>query len=94
MAILESVIDPNLSLSDIAYQILKDRGEPIYFRELITQVLALKPISGRDLGHQIAAVHTELNMDNRFVHQSGGMWALRELVSPRIIRQYEEDWDT
>lgn len=86
-------ITPNMSLSDIAYQILKSKGEPLYFRELISQVLSIKSVVGRDLGHQMALVHTELNLDNRFVHVGNGMWCLRERTSPKQLKQYDEEWE-
>ncbi len=84
---------PDMSVGDIAYQILKVKGEPIYFRELIGQVLSVKPVNGRDLGHQMALVHTELNLDNRFVHIGSGMWFLRDKSSPRQLKQYDEEWE-
>lgn len=85
--------NPDMSVGDIAYQILKIKGEPIYFRELIGQVLSIKPVNGPDLGHQMALVHTELNLDNRFVHIGSGMWFLRDKRSPRQLKQYDEEWE-
>ncbi|MDA8212239.1 MAG: DNA-directed RNA polymerase subunit delta [Clostridia bacterium] len=93
MAMEESIISPKMSVGDIAYQILKVKGEPLYFRDLIGQVLSVKPINGRDLGHQMALVHTELNLDNRFIHIGSGMWSLREMISPRQLKQYDEEWE-
>ncbi|HEX3031436.1 MAG TPA: DNA-directed RNA polymerase subunit delta, partial [Bacillota bacterium] len=75
----EPPVNGKMSVADIAYRILKSKGEPVYFRDLIGQVLSVKSIQGSDLGHQMSAVHTELNLDNRFVFLGKGMWALREL---------------
>lgn len=93
MAMEESILNPKMSVCDIAYQILKVKGEPLYFRDLIDQVLSVKPVTGRDLGHQMASVHTELNLDNRFIHVGSGMWSLREMISPRQLKQYDEEWE-
>ncbi|MFZ3170970.1 MAG: DNA-directed RNA polymerase subunit delta [Carboxydocellales bacterium] len=93
MAMEESFLSPKMSVNDIAYQILKLKGEPLYFRELIDQVLSIRPVSGRDLGHQMASVHTELNLDNRFIHLGSGMWSLREAIPPRQLKQYDDEWE-
>lgn len=75
----ETPVNAKMPVGDIAYRILKSKGEPVYFRDLIGQVLSVTSIHGNDLGHQMSAVHTELNLDNRFVFLGKGMWALREL---------------
>lgn len=74
----ETLVNDKMSVADIAYQILKAKGRPVYFRDLIGQVLSVTSIQGADLGHQMSAVHTELNLDNRFVFLGKGMWGIRE----------------
>jgi len=70
---------PDLSVTDIAYQILKDRREPMKYKDLVEHVLATRGIkAGQDLAKTKAKVHTEISLDNRFLSQSGGMCGLRE----------------
>lgn len=63
---------------ELAYQILQKIGKSMYFRELITEVLELKGRRIHSLAHAISEVHTQINMDSRFVHMGKGMWGLVE----------------
>lgn len=63
---------------ELAYRILKDASKAMYFRDLITEVLEMKGRRIHSLAHAIAEVHTQINMDSRFVHMGKGMWGLVE----------------
>jgi DNA-directed RNA polymerase subunit delta len=84
-----------LDTVDLAHAILKENGEPLYYRELIDRVLAAKPLQGKDNEHIMAGIHTELNLDRRFVHVGNGVWGLREWMPNKGLtgRDTEEDWD-
>jgi DNA-directed RNA polymerase subunit delta len=69
---------PDMSVTDIAYCILKSRGKPIHFKELIQEVMQVKAMNQANSGRLIAQMHTEINLDSRFVHQGNGEWGLRE----------------
>lgn len=71
------------SEADIAYQILRQAGNPIHFRDLINQVLTEKggPVYSR--GHAMAEVHTQINIDSRFLHMGKGSWGLTEWAPQR-----------
>lgn len=69
---------PDMSVTDLAYRILKARGAVINFKELINEVLAIKPIAGENRGKMIAQINTEINLDSRFIHQGQGVWGLRD----------------
>lgn len=72
---------PDLSVTDIAYQILKDRREPIKFRELVERVAMAKGSKpGADMAKVMARIHTEISLDNRFLSQAKGMCGLREWI--------------
>lgn len=88
-------LNPSMSEVDLAHSILKGKGKPLYYRELIGEVLQIKPIPGKDEGHIMAGVHTELNMDHRFIHMGSGVWGLREWMPGKrlILNQVEEDYD-
>ncbi|GAB4269481.1 DNA-directed RNA polymerase subunit delta [Thermincola ferriacetica] len=84
-----------MSEVDLAHAILKAKGQPLYYRELIEQVLEVKPVTGKDLGHIIAGIHTELNLDGRFVHIGQGVWGLREWAPDKgtHIESLDDDYD-
>jgi DNA-directed RNA polymerase subunit delta len=66
---------------DLAYQVLQENRQVMYFRDLLTKVLMLKKVSTASLAHSMAEVHTQINMDSRFVHMGKGMWGLTEWLS-------------
>lgn len=63
---------------ELAYKILQKVGKAMYFRDLINEVLELKGRRIHSLAHAIAEVHTQINMDSRFVHMGKGMWGIVE----------------
>lgn len=66
---------------DLAYQVLQENRQVMYFRDLLTKVLKLKKVSAASMAHSMAEVHTQINMDSRFVHMGKGMWGLSEWLS-------------
>lgn len=69
---------PDMSVTDIAFCILKTRGKSLHFKELIAEVMRVKAINQDNPGRLIAQMHTEISLDSRFIHQGGGEWSLRE----------------
>lgn len=90
-----SAVSSHMSEADLAHAILKAKGAPIYFRELFEQVMAIKPTAGKDEGHIMAGIHTEINMDGRFIYIGSGQWGLKEWMPNRGFRlnDVEDDWD-
>lgn len=84
----------NLSEVDIAYEILSERKgkkakEPIYYKDLILEIIKRKknPIQAR--AHAVAEIYTLINMDSRFKfigrgENGQGMWGLSEWYPPEI----------
>ncbi|HHV78858.1 MAG TPA: hypothetical protein GXX40_04510 [Firmicutes bacterium] len=83
--------------ADIVYAALRANGAPLGVKELIDLAVCLK--SGGD-GEGTAAgtldadkaklaarIHTEINMDLRFVYAQKGMWGLREWVKPQPVKR-------
>jgi DNA-directed RNA polymerase subunit delta len=79
-----------MSEVDVAYHILKQAGQPVYFRELIEEVLRIKPVGSENWSRTAAAIYTQLNLDTRFSYQGKGKWGLRSVVPgkklPRRIK--------
>ena len=72
----------------LAYQILKNSGQAMYFRDLINEVVKIK--GGAVSPHVLAEVHTRINMDSRFIHTGKGMWGLVDWSPQRSARYAEE----
>ncbi len=70
------------SETDIAYYILSKKGEPIYYKDLVTEVIKKKAKPVQSLSRAIAEVYTQINMDSRFHHMGGSMWGLTEWTPP------------
>ena len=70
------------SETDIAYSILSKKGAPIYYKDLVTDVIKKKAKPVQSLSHAIAEVYTQINMDSRFQHMGGSMWGRTEWNPP------------
>lgn len=79
---------PDMSVTDLAYFILKNRGQTLHFKELIAEIMRIKAIGPENPGRLIAQMHTEINLDSRFLHQGSGEWGLREWQpkSAKVVR--------
>ncbi len=78
--------DPLLDEVDLAYLILKKEGAAKKFRDLVLQIFAVKNIPSDN--HQLmAAIHTQLNLDNRFSYLGQGTWGLKEWNQAKIVRR-------
>lgn len=78
----------DMSVTDLAFYILKSRGQNLHFKELISEIMRVKSISQENPGRLIAQMHTEINLDSRFIHHGSGEWGLREWQprSSKVVR--------
>ena len=74
------------SETDVAYYILSKKGEPIYYKDLVTEVIKKKAKPVQSLSRAIAEVYTQINMDSRFHHVGKSMWGLAEWNPPETRR--------
>ena len=72
--------------TDVAYYILSKKGAPIYYKDLVTDVIKKKAKPVQSLSHAISEVYTQINMDSRFHHMGGSMWGLTEWNPPETKR--------
>ena len=72
--------------TDVAYYILSKKGEPIYYKDLVTEVIKKKAKPVQSLSRAIAEVYTQINMDSRFHHVGKSMWGLTEWNPPETKR--------
>lgn len=82
----------NLTDVDLAYQLLKQNGQPKYYKDLIVDVLTAKGKSSATVvqGALISGVYTEITMDSRFVHLGKGIWGLTEWYPQRGVPRLVE----
>ncbi|MGI6359241.1 MAG: DNA-directed RNA polymerase subunit delta [Bacillota bacterium] len=73
------------SETDVAFRILKERRSPVHYRELIADVLDQLGETPANPGQRLAQIHTEINLDSRFVFVGKGMWGL-SAWSPKTNR--------
>ncbi|QNB47081.1 DNA-directed RNA polymerase subunit delta [Thermanaerosceptrum fracticalcis] len=85
---MEEVKNINSALSEveIAYHLLKSGGQPRNLRELMQEIFAIKGLPMDD-PRLMAAVHTQINLDNRFAHLGQGNWGLREWTQTKVVRR-------
>lgn len=73
---------------DIAYFILSQSGETVYFKELIMDVIDKKNKPVQSLSKSISEVYTLINMDSRFHYDGKGMWGLTEWIPQEVKRSH------
>lgn len=73
---------------DIAYAILSQAGEAIYFKDLIMEVIDKKQKPVQSLSKAISEVYTLINMDSRFHHMGKSMWGLTEWIPQEVKRTH------
>ncbi|WP_346353677.1 DNA-directed RNA polymerase subunit delta [Azotosporobacter soli] len=76
---------------EVAYQVLRSRGYAMYFRDLIGSVLTQTGQRASSQAHAMAEVHTQINMDSRFIHMGKGMWGLAEWTPQQMNARMAED---
>lgn len=78
MARAGQVRDPKQTPTDVAYEVLLQRGVAMHYKDLLAEILPEKgQQSPADAGRLIASILTDINLDSRFVHVGQGRWALR-----------------
>ncbi len=63
------------SEAEWAYEVLAKREGPMYYRDLVEAVLRMmnREITPRNM----AAVYTQINLDNRFTCTGDGYWSVK-----------------
>ncbi|RAL23349.1 DNA-directed RNA polymerase subunit delta [Thermoflavimicrobium daqui] len=65
------------SMVDIAYDLLKEKGEPIQFLDMFSQISKIKGFTQEDINYYISQLYTDINIDGRFVCVGRSLWGLR-----------------
>lgn len=65
------------AMVDLAFYILKEKGEPTLYRNLMQEVAEMKGFSQDEVDHYVAQLYTEMNIDGRFICVGKSLWGLR-----------------
>ena len=76
----------HMSEVDIAHHILMQTGEPVHYKDLITEVIETKHKPVQSLAMAISEIYTMINMDSRFHYEGESKWGLTEWVPPEVKR--------
>ncbi|MGP1413624.1 MAG: DNA-directed RNA polymerase subunit delta [Bacillales bacterium] len=68
----------DISIINIAFDIIKECKEPISFKELYSKVCELSEMSKEQISEQIASFYFDLSSDGRFIGLTNNYWDLRE----------------
>jgi DNA-directed RNA polymerase subunit delta len=74
-----------LTETDMAYEVLKDQGNPMHYHSLIEEVFRRLGISPE--AAKIAAVLTQINLDTRFMFLGRGEWGLKAWEPSKISKK-------
>ncbi|MBH8583634.1 DNA-directed RNA polymerase subunit delta [Thermoactinomyces sp. CICC 24226] len=66
------------AMVDLAYDLLKQKGEAMLYRDIMGEVSSMKGFTKEEAEHYIAQLYTEINIDGRFVCVGRNLWGLRE----------------
>lgn len=77
-----------MSLIEIAYEILKSRKEPAAFNDIMNEVKGLLGMTDEEVRAKIAQFYTDINIDGRFIGLGDNRWGLRTWYP---VDQYEEE---
>ena len=76
----------NSSEVDIAYYVLTEKGETMYYKDLVLEVIEKKHKPVQSLSAAISEVYTLINMESRFQYEGEGQWGLTEWNPPEVKR--------
>lgn len=76
---------PQLSETDIAFEILRAEGSPRNYHDLIVKVLNRLNLTID--AEQISSVLTQINLDTRFAYAGQGEWGLRVWVPMHVAKK-------
>jgi DNA-directed RNA polymerase subunit delta len=78
----------DMSLIEVAYELLKSKKEPMAFNDIMGEVAKLLDLSEEQVKSKIAQFYTDLNIDGHFIGLGDNRWGLRSWYP---VDQYEEE---
>lgn len=74
--------------ADVAYYVLTQNGSPMYYKDLVMDVIEKKQKPVQSLSAAISEVYTLINMDSRFQYVGEGKWELTEWNPPEVKKRH------
>ncbi|MCR8969953.1 DNA-directed RNA polymerase subunit delta [Facklamia sp. 7083-14-GEN3] len=92
----EGQIKEELSLIEVAYAILEEKGEAIDFTQLLLDIQSYLEVSDEFIEAKMIRFYTDLNIDGRFISVGDNRWGLRswyavDEIDEEIITSSEEE---
>ncbi|RFU67998.1 DNA-directed RNA polymerase subunit delta [Bacillus sp. V59.32b] len=66
-----------MSLLEIAYELLAEKKQPVSFKDLMAQISKLQGLSDEEINKRISQFYTDLNVDGRFTSLGENRWGLK-----------------
>lgn len=76
----------NSSDVEVAAYILNEGKVPMYYKDLIMEILEKKQKNVQSVAESISEIYTQINMDSRFHYAGDGKWGLTEWNPPETKR--------
>lgn len=67
-----------MSMIEIAFELLKEGKKPIAFKDMFAQVAEAKELTKEQQDERIANLYTDLNVDGRFINIGENQWGLKK----------------
>lgn len=67
-----------MSLIEVAFEILKEKKQAVSFQDLVKEIAELQHLSTEEIQHKISQFYTDLNVDGRFSTTGENRWGLKE----------------
>lgn len=71
---------------EVAAYVLHEHKAPMYYKDLIMDVLEKRQKNVQALAEAISEIYTQINMDSRFHYAGEGRWGLTEWNPPETKR--------
>ncbi len=66
------------SMVDHAYILLKQKGDPMLYTDLMKQIAEIKGFTQEEINRYISQLYTDINIDGRFICVGRGLWGLKQ----------------
>lgn len=78
-----------MSLIEIAYELLLEKKQPMHLNDLVQEIAKLLGATKEEVEANISQFYTDLNIDGRFLNIGGNVWGYKGWYP---VEQFEEDF--
>ncbi|MCS1352331.1 DNA-directed RNA polymerase subunit delta [Mechercharimyces sp. CAU 1602] len=69
------------SMVELAYLLLKQKGEPMLYQDIYEEVAQIKGMNKEEKAHFISQLYTEITIDGRYICVGRSLWGLKKWYS-------------